>query len=67
MSTTDPPNNADAVSAARRAGVFATQRQILAKRVADAPALWMSIPAWARLFSEARRLLGFERRSAKGR
>ena len=31
------------------------------------PALWMSIPAWARLFSEARRLLGFERRSAKGR
>jgi hypothetical protein len=67
MSTTDRSSNGDAVSAARRAGVFATQREILAKRVADAPALWMSIPAWARLFSEARRLLGFERRSVKGR
>ena len=67
MSTTDTSSNPDAVSGARRAGVFATQREILAKRVADAPALWMSIPAWARLFSEARRLLGFERRSAKGR
>lgn len=67
MSTTDPSDNGDAVGAARRAGVFATQREILAKRVADAPALWMSIPAWARLFSEARRVLGYERRSAKGR
>jgi hypothetical protein len=47
--------------------VFATQREILAKRVADAPAQWMCIPAWARLFSETRRLLGYERRSGTGR
>jgi hypothetical protein len=55
------------MSDARRAGVFATQREILAKRVADAPAQVMCIPAWARVFSEARRLLGYERRGRTGR
>lgn len=44
-------------------GLLATQREILAKRIADAPALWISIPMWGRVFVFTRKLLGIDRRA----
>ena len=38
---------------------------MLAKRIADAPATWISIPMWGRVFVTGRRLLGIDR--ARGR
>ena len=43
------------------AGLVSEQRDILAKRVADAPAIWISIPTWGRLWVNGRRLLGLDR------
>jgi hypothetical protein len=40
---------------------------MLAKRIADAPAAWISIPMWGRVFVMGRRLLGIDRRAGKGR
>lgn len=44
------------------AGLIATEREMLAKRIADAPAAWISIPMWGRVFTTGRRLLGLDRR-----
>ena len=61
-----PKKPEDAVSEANRAGLaglFATERDILAKRIADAPAAWISIPMWGRVFTTGRKLLGMDRRA----
>lgn len=42
------------------AALIATEREMLAKRIADAPAAWISIPMWGRVFTAGRRLLGRE-------
>jgi hypothetical protein len=49
------------------AGVLATQRKIVAKRLTNTPAIWMSVPTWGRLWVNGRRLLGLDRRMGKGR
>jgi hypothetical protein len=43
------------------ASLVSEQRDILAKRVADAPAIWISIPTWGRLWVNGRRLLRLDR------
>jgi len=48
-------------------GLIASERDMLAKRIADAPAAWISIPMWGRVFVMGRRLLGIDRRAGKGR
>jgi hypothetical protein len=56
----------DSVSEANReglAGLFATERDMLAKRIADAPAMWISIPMWGRVFTFGRKLLLLDRRA----
>jgi len=45
----------------RFAGLIATEREVLAKRIADAPAAWMSIAMWGRVFTTGRKLLGLDR------
>jgi hypothetical protein len=55
-----PPNtNKPTVDSTRSGlqGLFATEREMLAKRIADAPAAWISIPMWGRVFVPLRRLL----------
>jgi hypothetical protein len=48
-------------------GVVATQRKLVAKRLTNTPAVWMSVPTWGRLWVNGRRLLGLDRRAGKGR
>jgi hypothetical protein len=36
---------------------------MLAKRIADAPATWISIPMWGRVFVATRKLLRLDRRA----
>ena len=43
-------------------GLLATERDMLAKRIADAPATWISIPMWGRVFTTYRRLLRLDRK-----
>ena len=66
-----PPADSNQSEAARdRAGLqglIATERDMLAKRIADAPAAWISSPMWGRVFVMGRRLLGIDRRAGKGR
>ena len=45
--------------------LIATEREMLAKRIADAPAAWISIPMWGRVFVTTRRLLGLDRRRSR--
>jgi hypothetical protein len=45
--------------------LIANERDMLAKRIADAPAAWISIPMWGRVFVTTRRLLGLDRRSGR--
>jgi hypothetical protein len=42
--------------------LFASEREMLAKRIADAPAAWISIPMWGRVFRAWRRLIELPRR-----
>ena len=62
---TAPPKTGDSPAEERAslAGLFATEREILAKRIADAPAAWISIPMWGRVFTTGRKLLGLDRRA----
>jgi hypothetical protein len=63
---TAPPKAADSNASEERGslvGLFATERDILAKRIADAPAMWISIPMWGRVFTIGRKLLGLDRRA----
>jgi hypothetical protein len=60
-----PPKQPDTAVEARRPGLqalLASEREMLAKRIADAPAAWISIPMWGRVFVTTRRLLGLDRR-----
>jgi hypothetical protein len=57
-----PPADASPETRAGLAGLFATERDMLAKRIADAPAAWISIPMWGRVFTIGRKLLGLDRR-----
>jgi hypothetical protein len=57
-----PPQNAES-NERSLAGLFATERDMLAKRIADAPAAWISIPMWGRVFTIGRKLLGLDRRA----
>ena len=41
-----------------RAAMIAAQREMLAKRIADAPAAWISIPMWGRVFRIVRKVFG---------
>jgi hypothetical protein len=45
--------------------LLAKERDMLAKRIADAPAAWISIPMWGRVFVTTRRLLGVDRRRGR--
>jgi hypothetical protein len=64
-----PPNPQKAADERRPGlqGLLASERDMLAKRIADAPAAWISIPMWGRVFVTGRRLLGLDRRWGKGR
>ena len=44
------------------AGLLATEREMLAKRIADAPAMWISIPMWGRVFTAYRKLFRLDRK-----
>ncbi len=57
-----PENSAEA-SRDGLAGLLATERDMLAKRIADAPAIWISIPTWGRVFVATRKLLRLDRRA----
>jgi hypothetical protein len=41
-------------------------RRTFAKRLTNAPAVWMCVPTWARLWVTGRRLLGLDRRAGRG-
>ena len=43
-------------------GLLATEREMLAKRIADAPAMWISIPMWGRVFNAYRKLFRLDRK-----
>ena len=43
------------------------QREMIAKRIADAPAAWLSIPMWGRVFTTTRKLLRIHHRGWSGR
>jgi hypothetical protein len=63
-----PPNPSQSVVEANRRDLqtlLATERDMLAKRIADVPAAWISIPTWGRVFVATRRLLGLDRRSGR--
>jgi hypothetical protein len=60
-----PPKAPDTSVEARRDGLpalLATEREMLAKRIADAPAMWISIPMWGRVFNAYRKLLRLDRK-----
>ena len=42
-------------------------RRTFAKRLTNAPAKWMCVPTWGRLWVNGRRLLGLDRRAGKER
>ena len=44
-------------------GLLATEREMLAKRIADAPATWISIPMWGRVFNAYRKLFRLDHRA----
>ena len=44
-------------------GLLATEREMLAKRIADAPAMWISIPMWGRVFNAYRKLFRLDHRA----
>jgi hypothetical protein len=59
-----PPNPPNATVDSARSGLqglLATEREVLAKRIADAPAAWISIPMWGRVFVPLRRAYLFVR------
>jgi hypothetical protein len=59
-----PHSSPDQVSESNRSGLqslLANERDMLAKRIADAPAAWISIPMWGRVFVAGRRLLRLDR------
>ncbi|MEA2312022.1 MAG: hypothetical protein QOE28_1990 [Solirubrobacteraceae bacterium] len=60
-----PPEPSSEASRNGLAGLLATERDMLAKRIADAPATWISIPMWGRVFTTGRKLLGIDRRAGK--
>jgi hypothetical protein len=60
-----PPEDTSAETRSGLAGLFATERDMLAKRIADAPAAWISIPMWGRVFTTGRKLLGLDRRDGR--
>jgi hypothetical protein len=65
-----PPKAPESTELEKRdglAGLFATERDILAKRIADAPAAWISIPMWGRVWVNGRKLLGLDRRHRSAR
>jgi hypothetical protein len=47
--------------------LLATEREMLAKRIADAPTAWISIPMWGRVFRAWRRLIELPRRGGAHR
>ena len=53
-----PVESVSAESRAGLAGVLSTEREMLAKRIADAPAAWISIPMWGRVFRLVRKVFG---------
>jgi hypothetical protein len=54
-----PPDQALSKEArAGFAGLVSTEREMLAKRIADAPAAWISIPMWGRVFRVVRKVFG---------
>jgi hypothetical protein len=57
-----PPEDAVGESRPGLAGLINTEREMLAKRIADAPAAWISIPMWGRVWVNGRKLLGLDRR-----
>jgi hypothetical protein len=60
-----PPKPPDTSVEARKnglPGLISTEREMLAKRIADAPAMWISIPMWGRVFTTYRRLLRLDRK-----
>ena len=60
-----PPKPPDTSAEARKnglPGLISTEREMLAKRIADAPAMWISIPMWGRVFTTYRRLLRLDRK-----
>jgi hypothetical protein len=61
-----PPKPPESTTVANReglAGLLATERDMLAKRIADAPAAWISIPMWGKVFTAGRKLLRLDRRA----
>jgi hypothetical protein len=62
------PDPSQAVTESRRPdlqALLASEREMLAKRIADAPAAWISIPMWGRVFMTTRRLLRLDRGRAR--
>jgi len=57
-----PPETSTEASRDGLAGLLASEREMLAKRIADAPATWISIPMWGRVFVTTRKLLRLDRR-----
>jgi hypothetical protein len=63
-----PPNNpTQSVVESDRSlqALLAKEREMLAKRIADAPAAWISIPMWGRVFVITRRLLRLDRKGRR--
>lgn len=63
-----PP--AESVSSEARAGfagLVSTERDMLAKRIADAPASWISIPMWGRFFRIVRKVFGIGHEAGRKR
>jgi hypothetical protein len=61
-----PPKPPDTSTEAGRdglAGLLASERDMLAKRIADAPATWISIPMWGRVFNAYRKLFRLDHRA----
>lgn len=59
-----PHSAPEPMSESNRSGLqslLANERDMLAKRIADAPATWISIPMWGRVFVAGRRLLRLDR------
>ena len=57
-----PPETTSNKNANGLPGLLASERDMLAKRIADAPASWISIPMWGRVFTTTRKLLRLDRR-----
>lgn len=58
-----PPTKLAEERSERLSGLLAAERELLATRIADAPAAWISIPMWGKVFTTGRRLLGLDRRA----